>query len=85
MDIITIIGAVASFLWGISLVPELVRTIKTYKCHIGYGMLFVTITASICSVIYTYNIHAIPLLINYSANLTLSLILLIYKLGIIRK
>ena len=78
---ITIIGIIASFLWGISLVPELIRTIKNNKCFIGYGMLAVTISASICSVIYTYNIHAIPLLVNYSANLIISIILLFYKVN----
>jgi len=76
---ITIIGIIASFLWGISLVPELIRTIKNKKCFIGYGMLCVYITASVFSVVYTYNIQAIPLLINYSANLVVSLILMFYK------
>ncbi len=77
---VTIIGGIASFLWAISLIPELLRTIKNKKCYVSYGMLFVILTASICSIIYTFSIGAVPLLINYSANFLIAVILLIYKI-----
>lgn len=77
---INIIGSIASFLWGISLIPELIRTIRNKKCFLGYGLLITTIFAAIGSIMYTYSIVAIPLLINYIVNFLTLITLLIYKI-----
>jgi uncharacterized protein with PQ loop repeat len=77
---IVVIGTIASILWGLSMLPELIRTIKNKKCFLGYGLLSVTITASVLSMIYTSYIHSIPLFFNYLANFVFLVIMLIYKI-----
>ena len=77
---ITIIGTIASILWGISMLPEVIRTVKNKKCFLGYGLLAITITASILSMLYTAYIHSMPLFFNYLANFIFLVIMLTYKI-----
>lgn len=74
------IGVLASFLWGICLLPELRRTINHKFCFISWGTLALWIIASILSIIYTSSIKSYPLLANYSVNLLFQIIMVYYKI-----
>jgi len=74
-----IIGTIASILWAVCLVPELLKTISEKNCKVAWGTLVIWTVASVLSIIYTWSINSVPLFFNYSLNLIFQIILIIYK------
>ena len=70
-------GYVASVLFTVSLVPQILKVAHTQSAEdISVGFLFIYLLASVLMFVYAYSICAYPLLINNSANV-LSCILLL--------
>ena len=74
------IGLIGSLLLTFSALPELIRTIKDGKCHMGWGFLMMWFIGEIFCVFYGFDLNEIPLILNYTFNLGVSFTMFIYKL-----
>jgi len=74
------IGLIGSLLLTFSAVPELVRTIKDGKCHMGWGFLLMWLLGEIFCVFYGFDLAEIPLILNYTFNLGVAFTMFYYKL-----
>lgn len=75
------IGWIGSVLLGICAIPELIRTITTKKCHIGWGMLLTWYFGEIFVLYYIMSsLWSFPLIFNYLLNIIIISIMLFYKL-----
>lgn len=64
VNYIDIVGYVGGTLGSIRLVPQIVKSLRTKSTDdLSYGMLTLSITSQVCSIIYSAHIHALPLLI----------------------
>jgi uncharacterized protein with PQ loop repeat len=75
-----LIGFIGSFLLTINAIPEVIRTIKDGRCHIGWPMLVLWFLGEIFMTIYAIYLHNIPLLMNYAFNFFVVIIMLWYKI-----
>ena len=73
------IGLIGSLLLTFSALPELVRTIKDGKCHMGWGFLLMWLTGEIFCVFYGFDLKEIPLILNYTFNLGVAFTMVYYK------
>lgn len=73
------IGLVGSLLLTFSGVPELVRTMKSGKCFMGWGFLFMWFVGVLLCTFYSISLNEIPLIVNYSFNLLVSGLMGFYK------
>lgn len=61
---IDVIGYVGGTLGSIRLLPQIVKSIRTKSTDdISYGMLSLSLTSQVCTIMYTAHIHALPLLV----------------------
>jgi len=60
--------------------PELFRTIKNKRCHLGWGFILMWFFGEILCLIYVLSINNNILLLNYGFNLLVVSIMLFYKL-----
>ena len=74
------IGFMGSVLLAICGVPELVRTIKDNKCHLGWNFLLLWFGGELFMLIYILPMNDLPLLLNYIFNTLLLLVMLFYKI-----
>lgn len=74
------IGLIGSLLLTFSAVPELVRTIKDGKCHMGWGFLSMWLIGEIFCVFYGFDLAEFPLILNYTFNLGVAFTMFYYKL-----
>jgi uncharacterized protein with PQ loop repeat len=74
------IGLIGSLILTFSALPELVRTIKDKKCHMGWGFLLMWLIGEIFCVFYGFDLKEVPLIMNYTFNLGVALTMFIYKL-----
>lgn len=75
-----LIGYIGSIFLTINAVPELFRTIKDRRCHIGWPMLVLWFIGEVFMTIYAINLSNIPLIINYLFNFVVVVVMLTYKL-----
>lgn len=75
------IGLIGSLLLTLCAIPELIRTIKDKKCHLGWGFLSMWLFGEILCLFYGFSLGEIPLIINYSFNLIIVSVMTIFKLG----
>lgn len=76
-----VISWIGSVLLAVCGVPEMLRTIKDKRCHIGYGMLLCWFFGEVLVFIHVFNtLHDKALLFNYGLNLAILCIMLYYKL-----
>lgn len=73
------IGYIGSIFLAINAIPELVRTIKDKRCHIGWPMLVLWFLGEIFMTIYAFSLKDIPLILNYVFNFIIVVIMLGYK------
>jgi len=73
-------GYIGSMFLTINAVPELVRTIRDGRCHIGWPMLVLWFLGEIFTTTYVMMLQDIPLLINYLFNFVVVTIMLLYKI-----
>ena len=75
------IGYIGSILLGICAVPELIRTVRDSRCHIGWGMLLCWYLGEIFVFIHIWNLNKdLALLMNYSLNIVILTVLIYYKI-----
>lgn len=75
-----LIGYIGSAFLAINAIPELFRTMKDGRCHIGWPMLTLWFLGEIFTIIYTISLGNIPLILNYLVNLIIVVVMLGYKL-----
>ena len=80
MDTTLIIGYIGGFLLGVSSIPEMLRTIKDGRCHIGWGMLLVWFFGEVFMEIYAIILNDWALIFNFTTNLIVLIVLLWYKI-----
>ena len=73
------IGYLGSIFLTINAIPELIRTIKDKRCHIGWSMLLLWFLGEIFMTTYAVMLGNIPLIMNYSFNFIVVIIMLGYK------
>lgn len=74
------IGLIGSLLLTFSALPELIRTIKDGKCHMGWGFLLMWLIGEIFCVFYGFDLKELPLILNYTFNLGVAFTMIFYKL-----
>jgi uncharacterized protein with PQ loop repeat len=75
-----VIGWCGSLLLSFCGLPEMIRTIKTKKCHIGNGMLAMWYIGEIFVFIHVFSGNKdLALLFNYGLNIAILSIMLYYK------
>lgn len=75
------ISWIGSIMLATCSIPELIRTIKDSKCHVGYGMLSLWYFGEILVFIHVFNTTKDPaLLFNYGLNIAILSIMVYYKL-----
>jgi uncharacterized protein with PQ loop repeat len=73
-------GLIGSLLLTFCGVPELFRTIKDKRCHLGWGFIIMWFFGEIFCVYYSFGLKEIPLIINYTFNLFLSIVMVVFKM-----
>lgn len=74
------IGLIGSLLLTFCAVPELIRTIKDRKCHVGWGFLLMWFFGEIFCFFYGLQLAEIPLIINYTFNFFVVSLMVYFKL-----
>jgi uncharacterized protein with PQ loop repeat len=74
------IGYLGGVLLAICGIPEVIRTIKDGRCHLGWPFLLLWFIGELFMEIYAIGLWDFPLMFNYSANLILVGIMLFYKI-----
>jgi uncharacterized protein with PQ loop repeat len=77
METLAYIGSILLAICGL---PELIRTIRTKKCHIGWGMMLSWFFGEVFVLIYIAQRAEPALLLNYSFNTVIIAIMLFYKI-----
>jgi uncharacterized membrane protein len=72
-------------LWGSILLalcglPEAIRSFRSKRCDIGWGMILSWLLGEICLVVFAFQTKQYILLINYFANISFISIMLYYKI-----
>ena len=75
-----VIGFIGSTLLAVCGIPEVVRTIKDNKCHLGWNFLLLWFGGEILMLTYIIPMKDLPLLLNYIFNTALVGIMLFYKI-----
>jgi len=74
------IGFIGSILLAVCGIPEVVRTIKDNKCHLGWNFLLLWFGGELFMLTYIIPMKDLPLLLNYVFNTALVGIMLFYKI-----
>jgi uncharacterized protein with PQ loop repeat len=74
------IGFIGSILLGVCGIPEVVRTVKDNKCHLGWNFLLLWFGGELFMLMYVIPMKDLPLLFNYIFNFALVGIMLFYKI-----
>ena len=73
------VGLIGSLLLTFSAVPEVIRTLKDKRCHLGWGFLLMWFFGEVFCTVYGFNLNELPLIINYTFNLFVSGIMVYFK------
>ncbi len=74
------IGYVGGILLGVCGIPEVIRSIKDKRCHLGWPFLLLWFLGEIFMEIYAIELWDFPLIFNYTFNLFLVGIMLYIKI-----
>jgi len=74
------IGYIGSIFLTINAIPEVIRTIKDHRCHIGWPMLVLWFLGEVFMTTYAIMLWNIPLMLNYIFNFVVVIVMLIYKI-----
>lgn len=75
-----LIGYIGSIFLTINAIPELVRTMKDRRCHIGWPMLVLWFLGEVFMTTYAILLHNYPLMMNYMFNFIVVIVMLGYKI-----
>jgi uncharacterized protein with PQ loop repeat len=74
------VGLIGSGLLSIAGIPEVLRTIRDKRCHLGLPFLIIWAGGEVLTLIYVIPMGDIPLLLNYVFNFFVVGIMLGYKI-----
>ena len=74
------IGFIGSLLLTFCGMPELIRTVKDRRCHLGWEFLLMWFFGEVFCFVYIFDIQNLILLMNYSFNLVVTGLMLIFKI-----
>lgn len=74
------IGYIGSFFLTINAVPELIRTFKDKRCHIGWPMLLLWFLGEVFMTTYAIVLRNGPLLMNYLFNFIIVIAMIMFKM-----
>lgn len=74
------IGYIGGILLGVCGIPEVIRSIKDKRCHLGWPFLLLWFLGEIFMEIYAIELWDFPLIFNYTFNLFLVGIMLYIKI-----
>ena len=74
------IGYIGSIFLTVNAIPEVIRTIKDSRCHIGWPMLMLWFFGEVFMTTYAIMLWNIPLMMNYIFNFVVVIIMLSYKI-----
>jgi len=77
---IVVIGYLGGLLLAICGIPEVIRTIKDRKCHLGWPFLLMWFFGEVFMIIYALNLWDLPLIFNYAFNVLIVGTMLYYKI-----
>jgi len=77
MEFIAYIGGILLTICGI---PEVIRTIKDKRCHLGWAFLLLWFFGEVFMLIYAINLKSNPLIMNYLFNTIIVGVMLYYKI-----
>jgi uncharacterized protein with PQ loop repeat len=75
-----IVGLIGSLSLTVCAIPEVYRTVKDKRCHLGWGFLLLWLIGEIFCFVYGLQLNQIPMIINYSFNLLVVSIMTSYKI-----
>ena len=74
------IGYIGSIFLTINVIPELLRTVKDNRCHIGGPMLLLWFIGEVFMTTYAIMLWNLPLMMNYIFNFVVVVVMLGYKI-----
>jgi uncharacterized protein with PQ loop repeat len=80
MELYEVCGYIGGFFLTINAIPEVIRTIKDARCHIGWAMLLLWFLGECFMLVYAFELMSIPLIMNYVFNFFVVVILSTYKI-----
>jgi uncharacterized protein with PQ loop repeat len=79
------IGYLGGLLLAICSIPEVIRTLKDSRCHLGWPFLSLWFFGEVFMIIYALNLWDFPLIFNYAFNIVLVSIMLFFKIKNLKK
>ena len=79
------IGYLGSLLLTVCGIPEVIRTIKDSKCHLGWSMIVLWTLGEVFMITYAFYLWNGPLIMNYTFNFFVVGIMLFYKIKNIKR
>jgi uncharacterized protein with PQ loop repeat len=79
------IGYLGGLLLAICSIPEVIRTLKDKRCHLGWPFLSLWFFGEVFMIIYALNLWDFPLIFNYAFNIVLVSIMLFFKIKNLKK
>ena len=73
-------GYLGAIFLGVCAFPEMIRTIKDGKCHLGWTFLMMWYLGEVFMFIYIIPLRDIPLLFNYAFNILILSVMVVYKI-----
>ena len=73
------IGYIGSIFLTVNAIPEVFRTIRDKRCHIGWPMLILWFFGEVFMTIYAIMLWKVPLMMNYIFNFVVVIVMLGYK------
>ncbi len=73
------IGYLGGLLLAICGIPEVIRTVKDKRCHLGWPFLLLWFFGEVFMIVYAFHLWDFPLIFNYTFNIVLVGIMLWYK------
>ena len=79
------IGYMGGLLLAICGIPEVIRTLKDSRCHLGWPFLLLWFFGEVFMITYAVHLWDFPLIFNYLFNIVLVGIMLFFKIKNLRK
>jgi hypothetical protein len=75
-----ILGYLGAIFLGVCAFPEMIRTIKDGRCHLGWPFLMMWYLGEVFMFIYIIPLRDMPLLFNYAFNILILSVMVVYKI-----
>jgi hypothetical protein len=75
-----ILGYLGAIFLGVCAFPEMIRTIKDGRCHLGWPFLMMWYLGEVFMFIYIIPLRDMPLFFNYAFNILILSVMVVYKI-----